>query len=204
MTKPRELSRFFEELEYLFDRAKLVNEAEKKKHVLRYVEFDVEQLWKTFPEYTNEARTYEDFKNAILVHYPDASGDYVYSLRDMDLLVGERQRLGISTTTEFAEFHLKFLSITSWLIEKEQLSTLDQQRGYLRAFQSRFLASINNRLQTKFPDQHPNKPHAIQEVYDAVRFILQTATTAPQNYFAPTPPDVNLPYVPDGTVSIAK
>ena len=118
--------------------------------------------------------------------------------------MGERQRLGISTTTELAEFHLKFLSITSWLIEKEQLGTLEQQRGYLRAFQSRFLASINNRLQTKFPDQHPNKPHAIQEVYDAARFILQTATTAPQNYFAPTPPDVNPPYVPDGTVSIAK
>ena len=29
------------------------------------------------------------------MHYPDASGDYVYSLCDMDLLIGERQRLGI-------------------------------------------------------------------------------------------------------------
>ena len=203
-SNPRELIRFFEELEYLFDHAQLESESEKKKHVLRYIEFDVEQLWKTFTEYTDNTRTYKEFKSAILVHYPDASGDYVYSLRDMDLLVGERQRLGISNTTELSEFHLQFLSITSWLIEKEQLGTLEKQRGYLRTFQARLLTSINNRLQMKFPDQHPNKPHNIQDIYEAARFILQSATTAPQNYFAPTPPDVNPPYVPDGTVSIAK
>jgi hypothetical protein len=203
-TKPRELNRFFEELEYLFDRATLQDEAEKKKHVLRYVEFDVEQLWKTFPEYTDANKTYNDFKTAILVHYPDASGDYVYSLRDMDLLIGERQRLGISNMNDLSDFNLKFLTITSWLIEKQQLGTLEQQRGYLRAFQPRLLGAINNRLQMKHPDHHPNIPHTLKDVYEAARFILQSATAAPQNYFAPTPPNVNPPFVPDGAVSIAK
>ena len=203
-SKPRELVRFFEELEYLFERAELAQESEKKKHVLRYVEFEVEQIWKTFPEYTDITKTYKDFKAAILIHYPDASGDYVYSLRDMDLLIGERQRLGISNTIELAEYHLHFLSITSWLIEKQQLGTLEQQRGYLRAFQPRLLGAINNRLQMKFPDHHPNIPHTVKEVYEAARFILQSAATAPQNYFAPLPPDVNPPFVPGGSVSIAK
>ena len=203
-TKPRELIRFFEELEYLFDRATLVDESEKKKHVLRYVEFEVEQLWKTFTEYTDATKTYQDFKSAILIHYPDASGDYVYSLRDMDLLIGERQRLGISNMNDLADFHLQFLSITSWLIEKKQLGTLEQQRGYLRVFQPRLLGAITNRLQMKHPDHHPNIPHTIKDVYEAARFIIQSATTAPQNYFAPTPPNVNPPFVPDGSVSIAK
>ena len=53
-------------------------------HVLRYVDFDIEQIWKTFPEFSDPTKTYLQFKAAILVHYPDASGDYVYSLRDMD------------------------------------------------------------------------------------------------------------------------
>ena len=48
ITKPRELIRFFEELEYLFTRADLKDETEKKKHVLCYVDFDIEQIWKTF------------------------------------------------------------------------------------------------------------------------------------------------------------
>ena len=163
-SKPRELIRFFEELEYLFTRASLEEESEKKKHVLRYVEFDVEQIWKTFPEYSDPTKTYTAFKNAILVHYPDASGDYVYSLRDMDLLIGERQRLGISTTTDLSDYHLKFISITSWLIEKKQLGSLEQERGYLRAFQPHLLAAVNNRLQMKFPDRHPNIPHTVKDV----------------------------------------
>ena len=203
-TKPRELVRFFEELEYLFTRAALDKEPEKKKHVLRYVDFEIEQIWKAFPEYIDQTKSYVDFKNAILVHYPDASGDYVYSLRDMDLLIGERQRLGIANTLDLADYHLKFLTITSWLIEKQQLGTLEQQRGYLRAFQPRLLAAINNRLQMKNPDHHPNKPHTVKDVYDAARFILQSATTAPQNFFSPTPPNVNPPFVPDGAVGIAK
>jgi hypothetical protein len=192
-TKPRELIRFFEELEYLFTRASLEQESEKKKHVLRYVDFEVEQIWKTFPEYSDPAKTYLEFKAAILVHYPDASGDYVYSLRDMDLLIGERQRIGISNTADLADYHLKFLSITTWLIEKQQLGTLEQQRGYLRAFQPRLLGAINNRLQMKHPDRHPNIPHTIKDVYEAARFILQSATTAPQNYFAPAPSNVKSP-----------
>ena len=203
-TKPRELVRFFEELEYLFTRADLKDETEKKKHVLRYVDFDIEQIWKTFPEFSDATKTYLNFKTAILVHYPDASGDYVYSLRDMDLLIGERQRLGISNTVDLADYHLKFLAITSWLIQKQQLGTLEQQRGYLRGFQPRLLAAINNRLQMKDPDHHPNIPHTVQDVYEAARFILQSATTAPQNYFSPTPTNVNPPFVPDGVVSIAK
>ena len=203
-TKPRELVRFFEELEYLFERAALTQDAEKKKHVLRYVDFEVEQIWKTFTEYTDPTKTYLEFKTAILVHYPDMTGDYVYSLRDMDSLIGERQRLGITTTIDLADYHLKFLSITSWLIEKQQLGSLEQQRGYLRGFQPRLLGSINNRLQMKFPDHHPNIPHTVQDVYEAARFILQSADTASQNYFAPLPPGVNPPFVPDGAVSIAK
>ena len=41
-TKPRELVRFFEELEYLFECTALTQDAEKKKHVLLYVDFELE------------------------------------------------------------------------------------------------------------------------------------------------------------------
>ena len=186
-TKPRELSRFFDELEYLFVRSAIVSETEMKKQVLRYVDFEIEQIWKTFPEYTNAAFTYQNFKDAILVHYPDATGDYVYSLRDMDTLVGERQRVGMNTTNELSEFHLSFSAITTWLIEKKQLGDLEQQRSYLRAFQQPLLTTILNRLQLKFPDQHPNIPHKIKDVYEAARFVLQSSSIAGQNYFAPVP-----------------
>jgi len=181
-TKPRELPRFFDDLELLMDRA-LVQSADKKKQVLRYVDFDTEQIWKTFPEYNDGTKTYDDFKTAIIDHYPDAAGDFVYSLRDIDLLVGERQRLGVNTSKDLSDYHLQFMAITSWLIDKEQLGKLEQQRAYVRGFQPQLLTSIMNRLQLKNPDHHPNIPHNVKDVYEAARFILQG--TSPSSYGAP-------------------
>jgi len=199
-----ELPRFFNELEYLFTRAALVDDTNKKKQALRYVDFEVEQIWKTFPEYSNEDNTYEDFKEAILVHYPDASGDYIYSLRDMDQLIRERQRLGIKTTNDLTEYHLQFLMVTAWLKDKKQLGDLEQMRGYLRGFQPVFLLAVNNQLQMKFPDHHPNILHKIQDVYKAARFIMQSAPTNTQHYFDKAAHGISPPYVPKNTVAIAK
>ena len=184
--KPRELPHFFAELEYLFKHAGLTSDLDKKEHILRYVDFKTEQIWKMFPEYTSIMKTYDDLKDAILVHYPDATGDFVYSLHDMDLLIGERQRVGITASSDLSDYHLKFIAITSWLIDKQQLGSLEQERAYICAFQPPFLGAIMNRLQVKFPDHHPSIPYKVKDVYDAVQFILQAGAMA-QTYLPSIP-----------------
>jgi hypothetical protein len=126
-----------------------------KKQVLHYVDFSTEQIWKTFPEFLDNNKTYKNFKDAILVHYPDASGNFIYSIRDMDLLIGERQHFGINSTKDLSNYHLQFIATTTWLISKGQLSDLEQQRAYIRAFQSPLLSAIMNCLQLKNANHHP-------------------------------------------------
>ena len=195
-TKPRELLRFFDDLEYLMERAVITSETDKKKQAVRYTDFDTEQVWKTFPEFKNNATTYLDFKQAILVHYPDASGDFIYSLRDMDSLIGERQRIGISSTQDLSDYHLQFMSITTWLKEKKHLGELEQQRAYIRAFQTPLLSAIQNRLQLKNPDHHPSIPHTVEKVYEAARFVLQGTT---QSYLATTTQQATQSSIPSTT-----
>jgi hypothetical protein len=117
-SKPRELSQYFEDLEQLIKRAVISDQQNMKKQVLRYVDFSTKQIWKTFPEFLDDNKTYQDFKDAILVHYPDASGNFVYSIRDMHLLIGKRQCLGINSTKDLSDYHLQFIAITTWLISK--------------------------------------------------------------------------------------
>jgi hypothetical protein len=148
--KPRELSCVFAELEYLFKRADLDSDSNKKKHILCYVNFETEQIWKTFPEYTNATKTYRQFKDTILVYYTDATGDYIYSLRNMYLLIGERQHVGIMASMDLSDYHLQFIVITTWLIDKQQLGNLEQECAYIKAFQPPFLAAIMNHLQSSF------------------------------------------------------
>ena len=66
--------------------------------------------------------------------------------------------------------------ITTWLISKGQLRDLEQQRAYVRAFQTPLLTAIMNRLQLQKPDHHPNVLHKVEEVYDAAHFVLQGFT----------------------------
>jgi hypothetical protein len=88
-TKPRELPRFFEDVEQLFDRANVTNKSEKKQYVVRYIDYSTEQMWKTFLEFKSTEASYNQFKKAILVHYPDAASDFIYLLCNMDILIRE-------------------------------------------------------------------------------------------------------------------
>jgi hypothetical protein len=174
-SKPRQITRYFEDLELLFKRSAITDEGEQKGFAVRYTDFDTEQLWKTVPEFVDPTKTYQQFKAAILVHYPNAGSNYAYSLRDLDSLTGERYRSGIHSTDDLSDYHMQFMAITNWLIGKNRLAPLEQQRAYIRGFQPSLLTSITNRLQVKFPDQHANEPYQISDVCNAARFILQNS-----------------------------
>ena len=168
--------------------AAITSEEEKKQQVLCYVDFNTEQIWKTFPRFIDNDKTYNDFKDMILVHHPDASGNFIYSIRDIDLLIGKWQQVGITSTKDLSSYHLQFIAITTWLISKGQLGSLEHQTAYIWAFQPSLLSVIMNQLQLKNPDHHPNIPHKVEEVYKAAQYVLQGYTSFIQNWITSTSP----------------
>ena len=54
-----------------------------------YTDFETKQTWSLLKEFNDIMKSYLEFKKEILSHYPDATGEYVYSIRDMDMLIGE-------------------------------------------------------------------------------------------------------------------
>ena len=207
--KPRELPRFFFALERLFARVGVTAEQAKKDDAIQYVEYEVEQIWRTFPEYADPLITYAAFKAAVLAHYPDATGDYVYSVSELEAHITKYKSEGILTTDSLQEFHLKFLAITTWLIEKDQMGEFEQRRDYIRAFTQPLLGGIKNRLGMKFLDQHPNKPHKIQDVYEAARYVLLGEDGTAKGVYVAVPATLNptrsTPAVsPDPSTSLIK
>jgi hypothetical protein len=167
-TTPRELLKFFYDLECLFLRNTITCEAEKKEYVLSYVDFDIEQGWECFPEYTKATASYSDFKEAILVFY------FVYSLRTMEQLISDAQSIIISTSSQLCEYHMQFLAVTSWLIKDQQLDSFGQERSYIKAFQPPLLLAISQRLNTKNPEHDSLLPYPISDVYYAAQFVLES------------------------------
>ena len=206
-TKPRELTRFFSEYERCLVRVGITSEKEKKEELLRYVDFDIEQIWKRFPSYADGLMTYADFKDAILGYYPDPTGDYLYSLRDLDTLISNCQRDGINSADELQAYHLAYTDLTTWLIDKDHMGDFEQRSRYMQAFRQPLLGQIIHRLQMQYLDQHPNKPHTIAQVREAARFLLQSSASMAPVYIPPVvstsvkPSSTNEPTVP-GVITV--
>ena len=187
---PRELYRFFDQLECLFTQKNVNGEALKKKYACRYVTYEVERTWVRFKEYRDMAKTFDNFKKAILAFYPDSEGDFVYSAKDLDDFISAQLATGINTSDELMTFHLHFVTISQWLIDKELMGEIEQRREYIRAFAPPLLTGIKMHLKMAFLKHHPSKPHKIEDVYEAALFTLQDGGFVAQPIVAASPQHV--------------
>ena len=87
--QPRELRRYFADLDFAFTRAAIAERAEMKKQACRYVDVDTADLWESISEYANQQSTYEDFVKAVHALYPGSEEERKWSVANMDKLVGE-------------------------------------------------------------------------------------------------------------------
>jgi hypothetical protein len=101
---PRELQRYFKELELLFEPAQIVDDTEKKKHTCRYVDIDTADLWEAIPEFDG-TKTFDDFKSAIFKLYPGSESERKWTIADMDKLVGEQLCVGILDVSDPGNYY---------------------------------------------------------------------------------------------------
>jgi hypothetical protein len=173
--RPSELPRFFRQLEALFLRSGITSNEEKKDYVISYIDASLADLWEGIPSFKSATATYDTFKAAVLACYTD--NDRKYNVSDLDMLIGERQRLGIRSLNELSEYHLRFQAVTSYLLEKKLIGKIEQFNAFVRSFSPAFWKDISRRLQVKHPDHYPDLPYKISDVYEAARFVLHGLPT---------------------------
>src|SRR5215470_18993123 len=93
-TQPRELRRYFDEIELQFARCNVTDGQDKKRFARHYVDIDTAALWDSIPE-TDGASTWAQYKTAIIALYPRAAEDRKWNVSDVDKLIGEHLHIGI-------------------------------------------------------------------------------------------------------------
>ncbi|KAJ7895410.1 hypothetical protein B0H13DRAFT_1885620 [Mycena leptocephala] len=177
--KPRELPRYFSDLEYHFTRCNVTDDAQKKPHATRFLTVCDQDAWESLTEFTTPTTSYADFKAAVLKLYPGTDADRKYSLADLDTLVGTHTRTGIHSKGDFSEIYRDFSAISTYLINKGRLSTSEQSRSFRRAMQPASLwERVHQRLQIKKPDVHPDDPYALADLKEAADFVLEGTSIA--------------------------
>ncbi|EED77584.1 predicted protein, partial [Postia placenta Mad-698-R] len=173
------LRRYFQDLEALFTRCQITDEAAKKQWAVRYPSIDVADLWETIESFIDVAKSYNDWKADVRALYPGADDTRKWSLADMDQLIGERARIGIHNAADLGCYYRDFMAITKHLIAQHRLSTIEQSRAFLRGFQPALLTRLETRLHLKHPDHYADDPYTMAKIHAAATFILHGTSSTP-------------------------
>src|SRR6202789_294513 len=98
-TRPRELRRYFAELNILFADCNITDVALMKKHAGRYLDIDSAELWDSLPEFA-PGTDFDAFRLAVHALYPGSDDDRKWSISHLDKLVDEQLHKGIHDSTE--------------------------------------------------------------------------------------------------------
>jgi hypothetical protein len=175
--QPRELRRYFDDLELLFANCNITNEADMKKHARRYLDIDSSDLWEILPE-CDAIYSFEDFAKAVYKLYPGSEDDYRWSIADMEGLIAAQHCTGIADTNTLGIYYRHFRTITQFLLSKNRLSEAEQSRAFARGFPTDLWQHIACRLELKFPDHYPDDPYPLEDVHDAAKFVLHGTSPA--------------------------
>ena len=98
---------------------------------------------------------------------------------------------------DISEFHLQFITISTYLLANSLVSARELSQSYLRVFDDSFQTRIVMRLNILLPHHNPALPHTIDDLYNAAKWVLQGApatiglTTATPTYATTTPTVTN-------------
>jgi len=195
--KPHELRRYFSDLEFLFGRSAVTDNTEKKGHATRFLSVEDQEVWETIESFSDTAKSYDDFKRDILRLYAGNNEDRRYAISDLDALIGEYSRVGILSMEDLTTFYRQFLRITTYLISKNRLSATEQSRAFLRAMHPEsFAREIKLQLRIKNPNNHPEDPYPLSELYEAAEFALAGSSSIFNNTDAPAKSSIVGPVPP--------
>ena len=176
--QPRELRRYFIDLNFHIGRAGAMTEEAKKGHACRFVDVDTGELWESLPAFSDQNLDFAAFVKAVHALYPGSEEERKWSVADMDKLVGERSRLGVISLGDLGEYYRQFLAITTFLLAKERLSEAEQSRAFVRGLQPELWLRISHRLQLKKPDHYPDDPYSLKDIHEAAVYVLHGTPSA--------------------------
>ncbi|KAH7917551.1 hypothetical protein BV22DRAFT_987684, partial [Leucogyrophana mollusca] len=119
-----ELFRYFENLEFLFDRASILSNSDRKKYTTYYADLEASELWESLPEFSDTTKSHQAFIEAIYPLYPEVESGYRWTRRTLRDLVLAQSQHAIQSLSDLGGYYRKFLPIATFLCRKGTLGQL--------------------------------------------------------------------------------
>ena len=134
------------------------------------------EFWEILPEFTDTAKAYQDFIDAVYKLYPGSDLEWRWVIADLDKLVGETLQVGILSLTDLGKYHRDFMAITTFLITKNHILPAEQSCAFTWGFSLELWNRVAHCLQLKLPDHCPDNPYTLKKIHDAACFVFHGTT----------------------------
>ncbi|KAJ7926560.1 hypothetical protein B0H13DRAFT_2313463 [Mycena leptocephala] len=122
--KPRDLRRYFFDIDFLFSRSHITDDVEEKYHATRFLALDDRELWELVPEFADHAVSFTEFTTATSPGYARTSPPFRAS---------------------FLDFYHQFFVIYTYLRARDHLSTQEQSRSFVHAIPQSIRPHVQSR-----------------------------------------------------------
>ena len=147
-----------------------------KQHALWFIDCNTTELWEILPKFADAAASYQQFVDTVYKLYLGSDTKRRWSIGDMEKLV-EASRVGILLLADLGKYHREFITMTTFLIVKNHISTTEQSQAFTHGFPQKLWTKVANRLQLKFPNHFPNNLYTLEQIHNTTRFVLHGTTS---------------------------
>lgn len=114
------LSRYLDTLDREFERAGIVNDADKSKWAIAYVPGNIALYWSSFPGL--DTMTWDAFKTELRKAYPNAGIGHKYLYADSNRIETDFAKLGLNSLSDYQEFWQRISVVTANMAVDSQVS----------------------------------------------------------------------------------
>lgn len=171
-SEPDELPRYFEDIETIVSNAGLQNDADKIRYAEYYATIKVVRLWRTVPELKRQNPGWNQVKIEITKLYPSLEAGERYSRGDLEELVAAWGRRGIRSRDDLGLYKREFIEQSDYLITNRQMSEVETQQAFIRAFTGELRTILLRKLEIAKPLHKYGAPYDIDDVVTQANLIL--------------------------------
>ncbi|EIN11612.1 hypothetical protein PUNSTDRAFT_63034 [Punctularia strigosozonata HHB-11173 SS5] len=171
-----DLPGYLDELERLFSEHGITGEREMINASLRYLPYNESRVWKLVGAFTDQTKTWAEFKEEVIKLYPGAAIEGQTTRGDLEALVTARAASVIATRAELGEYNRRFKVLADDLLRKHGgkiFSDNEANYAYLRGFAAGELRkSLIMRLTLTIPDHDSELAYDRAKVFSEADAIL--------------------------------
>lgn len=168
--EPRQLTRYFQDLEAVFQAHAVNAVAERVRLAKHYAELSEEETFNSIDP--AQLTDWDNFKTAVIKEYPGADDDRRYALSDLESVVAKWGAKDFEDRDQVGEYYREFNRVAHFLIDKGRLSSQQRDKMFPNAFTGDLRQRLDARLQILHPNVHPDDGYAIAQTRDAAVFLV--------------------------------